>query len=147
MTTVVQRHGRAVLPAHAARFSLETLSPPGLHGHPDCEPRRQYRHLDVHGRVELADDEPQSASVDRLARAGRLKPAYLPATVPIAGASSRMRPTPHASSRCFWWIVGSSICASTNGSLMRTGRCRPGCSVSQWRVCRRSRTCSQPKGR
>ena len=76
----------------AAPFSLEAVPPPSLHGDLDCEPRRQYRHLDVYGRVELANDEPQSRSADRLARAGRCQPADVPARHSGGGPRRHHRP-------------------------------------------------------
>ncbi len=76
----------------AAPFSLEAVPPPSLHGDLDCEPRRQYRHLDVYGRVELANDQPQSRSADRLARAGRCQPADVPARHTGGGPCRHHRP-------------------------------------------------------
>jgi thiamine pyrophosphate-dependent acetolactate synthase large subunit-like protein len=91
-------------------------------------------------RAPCDPDHVALASADRRQRRSHALAALgRPATALIAGACSRMRPTHHASSRHFWSIVGSTICANTNGSPMRTGCCRRRCSVSNWRVRRRSR--------
>jgi hypothetical protein len=84
----VRRRRRAAPRLPGAPVSPEAVSPPGLHGDLDCEPRRQYRHVDAYGRVEPADDETQSGSADRLARpdpSPRDKPRFsAPGIAPVA---------------------------------------------------------------
>jgi Transmembrane secretion effector len=87
----------------------------------------------VEYRIDPAEHLPFLAALDRLGRERRRDGAY-------RWGCSRMRPTFHASSRRFCSTAGSSTCASTSGSPMRTGFCRRKCCVSNWRVRRRSRT-------